>query len=505
MSQGEVLVFENGVVRTLDPESPRLADWVLVEGGRVRRVGSGEPYARSEARRIDLGGRALIPAFTDAHVHLTWIATSFMGPDLSWTEDPEEVALGVGRWEEKGRGPGGEWIVGSGFDESTWTEKRLPTRRELDAAVKNRPVLVKRVCGHVGVVNSQALKDLPPGAHTDRESGRIAETDLWALNDRLRPGPAELAEILPRVVDRLHSHGITAVHDVTSAEMFRALQIGRARWTLPVRVSCSLPADKLASLRACGMQSGLGDATLRILGIKVFVDGSLGARTAFLREPYTDDAATRGAALYTPDVLAALVEDADAAGLQLMIHAIGDAGLERVLDVVGTRFANGNPLRHRLEHVEVTPPDLVHRLVASGLYACVQPNFVGRWSQPGGMNEQRLGARLAHCNAYRTLLRAGVPLSFGSDCMPLGPMEGLRAAVQHPDPAQGLSPLEAVGLYTAASAFVVGAEKRHGRIRPGMSADFAVLSEDPATPEGIANARVEATYFEGRRVYSREG
>ena len=492
-------LFENGVVRTLDPANP-IGSWVLVEGGKVLRVGRGQALVASHVERFDLGGRTLVPGFTDAHVHLTWMATSFMGPDLSGSENVESVLAAVRAWQGEGRGEDGAWIAGDGFDESTWTDKRLPTRHEIDAVEKGRPVLIRRVCGHVGVLNSQALARVVPGPHTNADTGRIAETDLWALNDRLRPSPEQLVRVLPQVFALLHAHGITAVHDVISAEMLRALQMQRNRGLLPLRVSCSLPADRLEALRSCGLQSGFGDEWLEVLGIKVFVDGSLGARTAWLREPYSDDPTTRGTPLYTQEALAALFAAGDAVGAQLMIHAIGDAALERVLDCMPPHIAADNPLRHRLEHVEVTPPDLLQRLAVSGLHACVQPNFAGRWSQPGGMNEQRLGPRMPHCNAYRALADAGVPLGFGSDCMPLGALDGLRAAVRHPDAAQRLDPLQALDLYTRAAAFLRRAETVHGQIRPGLAADFALLSHDPGTEAGIAGARVEATFLAGARV-----
>jgi predicted amidohydrolase YtcJ len=500
----ERTLFSHGTVHTLDAAAPQ-ASWVLVESGRVLQVGRGEPMAGSAVRHVDLGGRTLVPGFTDAHVHLTWIATSFLGPDLTAASGVTEVLDAVERWQGGGRGPQGDWIVGDGFDETPWKEKRLPSRDELDAIEPRRPVLVKRVCGHIGVVNSKALEALPPGAHTDRDSGRIAETDLWSLNDRLRPGPGDLQAVLPRIVETLQAHGITAVHDVTSTEMLQALQAQNRAGRFDMRVTCSLPADQLAALESSGVQCGLGDARLRVLGIKVFVDGSLGAHTAFLRQPYSDAPKTRGVALYSLQDLEQLLERGERAGLQLMVHAIGDAALELLLDCFPTRVGRGNSLRHRLEHIEVTPPDLVQRLAASGLWACVQPNFAGRWSQPGGMNEQRLGKRLAHCNAYRTLHEAGVPFGFGSDCMPLGPLFGLQSAVEHPDVAQRLDPATALAAYTKEAAHLVHAETEHGQIRPGMAADFAVLSADPLTEGPWPDVRVDATIVAGRPVFVRPG
>jgi predicted amidohydrolase YtcJ len=499
-SVADQLLIHNGIVRTLDPAGPE-ARWVLVEDGVIRRAGNGEPLVTDGVRRFDLQGRVLVPGFCDAHVHLTWIATALLGPDVSGSESVDDLLSKLAAWQGGGRGPADAWIVGDGFDESTWGEKRLPRRSDIDRVEKSRPVLVKRVCGHVGVLNSAALAAVEAGPHTDQASGRIAESDLWALNDRLRPDAQRLAQVLPQVFARLHEHGVTAVHDVTSPEMLRALQIANAKNPLPLRVSCALPVTHLEALKSCGVAAGMGDSRLRLLGVKIFVDGSLGAHTAYLREPYADEPTTSGTPLHAPEELDAFARAANEAGLQLMIHAIGDAALERVLDAVRPHVEPGNGARHRLEHVELTPPDLVARLAESGLYACVQPNFAGRWSQPGGMNEQRLGARLEHCNVYRTLLDAGIPLAFGSDCMPLGPLYGLQSAVRHPIAEQSIEPTTALALYTQKAAALVQGESRFGAIRSGMNADLAVLSSDPTDAEALARAQVAATFVAGRLLY----
>jgi predicted amidohydrolase YtcJ len=344
-----------------------------------------------------------------------------------------------------------------------------------------------------------------PGSHTEPGSGRIAEDDLYGVNDLLRPTASELSRSLPSVAATLLAHGITAVHDVLSLEMLVALRETGSRFA--IRTSGSIPARNLSSsstglLQAPGLDDWPLDRTevgLRVLGVKIFVDGSLGARTAYLREPYTDLGSTRGVALYERSELATLVRRVDEAGLQLMVHAIGDAALDLALDVLEPVATGGNPQRHRLEHIEVTPPALVERLARSGLQACVQPNFAGRWSGPGGMNQQRLGPRLAYCNAYRTLRAAGVPLAFGSDCMPLGSLYGLRSAVEHPLPAERLDASSALELYTAASAALTHAEHSFGRIAPGLLADLAVLSHDPITA-GWEGLRVETAFLGGSEI-----
>lgn len=517
MTAGRATLFSGGRVHQGAGKSP--AGWALVEGGRVREVGYGVPPVIPEATAWDLQGGALVPAFCDAHLHLAWIATSFLGCDLSAAESVEEVLAALAAWQGPGRGARDEWLVGYGFDDSAWVVSRLPTRRELDTVAGTRPVLVQRVCGHVGVVNSAGLARLAPGPHTDAATGRLAEDDLYAANDLLRPTVDLLAAALPRVASTLHQHGITAVQDVSSPEMLAALQ---QAGELGVHVACAMPTRYLrepgpgrrttpGDPGAFFAARGLNDVPVgapdnpRVMGLKLFLDGSLGARTAFLREGYADAPATRGAPLYVAKELAALTARADAAGLQLMVHAIGDAALDLALDVLTPLASGGNPLRHRIEHAEVTPPDLVQRLAASGVRVCVQPNFAGRWSGPGELNEQRLGARLAHCNAYGTLHRAGVPLAFGSDCMPLGPLYGVRSAVLHPLAAERLGPGVAIDLYTTRSRELVLGDEEAPGIAPGARADLVVLQPDPLADPDWDRVRVTATFAGGRPVHTVEG
>jgi hypothetical protein len=265
-----------------------------------------------------------------------------------------------------------------------------------------------------------------------------------------------------------------------------------------VRVSYSVPAANRAALNGWQREE---DATrrLRFLGLKIWSDGSLGAHTAHLREVYADAPETRGKSLYETDVLRGVFRDAHEQGWQLMVHAIGDTALDEVIGELQPLCADGNALHHRLEHIEVTPPDLVARLGSCGAWGCVQPNFARRWSQPDGMNEQRLGPeRLKHCNVYRSLLDAGMRLAFGSDCMPLGPLYGIQAAVHHPLPEQRLTPEQALRFYCATPAVMNFGPTGMGTLQPGQPADLVVLDGDPFALDG---ATCVATMVEGRFVW----
>ncbi len=508
------MLFVNGTIETGDEP----ATWAWVEDGLVRALGAGAPPG-CDAPMIDLAGATLAPGFIDAHVHLSWLATALLGPDLSPCPDAGSVLDAVRTWRGPGRGARGEWIVGTGFDESPWRDQRLPTRDDLDRVERERPVLLQRVCGHIGIANSAALARTKPGPHTDLTTGRLAEDDLYVLNDQVRPGADELAAVLPDVFALLHRHGITAVHDVSAPEMVHALARQDRASAKRVRVTCAVPARYLTAAprdaapardaAAFFATRGLSDLPLggtnelfEVVGVKLFLDGSLGARTALLRAPYSDAATTRGTALYESPTLVELARDVDGAALQLMVHAIGDAALDQALGALEPVARDGNPRRHRLEHVEVTPPDLVQRLAQSGLWVCAQPNFAGRWSIPGGMNEQRLGARLQHCNAYRTLHAAGIPLAFGSDCMPLSPLYGLRSAVWHPLESERLLPGLALALYTGAAAHLTGSAAR-GTIGVGSVADLVVLAPrlEAAIAAATSQSNVARTFVAGRQVF----
>jgi predicted amidohydrolase YtcJ len=490
-------LLHNGTVFTADRQHPR-ATWLRLDAGRVVDVGSGQAPIQAGDSVIDLQGRTLTPGFCDAHTHLTWIALGLMGPDLAQTTGVDDVLAAMRAWTGPGRGPERAWVVGDGFDETTWKDRRLPTRQELDSLGNDRPRLIKRVCGHVGVGNSLALDAVPDGPHTDRASGRIAEDDLWALNDRLRPDRQALHDVWPRVQEVLHAHGVTSVHDVGSLQLMQALEQVESRGDLDVRVSYSIPAANRASLDGRQREA---DATrrLRFLGLKVWTDGSLGAHTAHLRQVYADAPETSGKALYETDVLRGVFRDAHEQGWQLMVHAIGDAALDEVVGELQPLCADGNPLHHRLEHIEVTPPDLVARLATSGAWGCVQPNFARRWSQPDGMNEQRLGReRLQYCNVYRSLMDAGMSLAFGSDCMPLGPLYGLLGATQHPLQEQRLTAEQALRFYCATPAEMNFASAGMGTLQAGQPADLVVLEGDFAAEGAVC----VATMVDGRFVWA---
>ena len=244
---------------------------------------------------------------------------------------------------------------------------------------------------------------------------------------------------------------------------------------------------------------------VRLVGIKAFLDGSLGARTAALGEPYADDPAdpdNRGMLLYTDDQLRALVREAESRDLPLFLHAIGDRAVGAALDAFAEEAAKGNPLRHRIEHLEYATSEQLDRMKELGVVASMQPNFIVQWGGLGRMNEARLGPeRSRRLEAIRDVWGRGIPLAFGSDCMPFGPLYGLQGAVHHPAEEQQLPPVVALRAYTQGSAWAAGVEDHMGSIEVGKLADMALLDADIEHAEDLRTVKVVATILGGLMVH----
>jgi len=260
------------------------------------------------------------------------------------------------------------------------------------------------------------------------------------------------------------------------------------------------------SLAAAGILSGLGDEWLRIGAVKIFSDGSLGAFTAALDAPYTGHPEERGMLIHPPSELRTILESAHRAGLQTATHAIGDAAVRLVVDTLA-EIQEDYPrpsLRHRIEHYELPDDEVLRRTKQAGIVASCQPNFIGQWSGPQDVYENRLGpSRMAMNNPFRRILRRGIPLCFGSDGMPYGPLFGIHWAVNGFFEDQRITAEQAFRAYTAGGAFASFEETLKGTLEPGKLADFVVLGDDPfRDPTSIKDCRVRETWIGGSRVFS---
>ncbi len=504
-------IFINGKVWTVDSAKPE-AQAIAVWHGRILKVGTDaevKQLAGTATKVFDLGGRRVIPGVYDSHVHFLAGGLSLSRVDLKDAKDEAEFGKRLAEFDRTT--PRDRWIVGGQWDHDRTFAGKLPTAAMLDKYVKDRPVFIRRYDGHMGVANSAALKlagvtaeikDVPGGVIDRLPDGKtpsgILRDNAMSLVDRLIPEPAE-DEILEAVLAAQKyaaEVGVTSVQDMdgsaseTHRRLFRVLQKLSREGKLTCRIDLRWPIGAHKELATLGAQANFGGDFLRIGGVKGFMDGSLGSSTAKMFEPYDSDAKTTGVYVTEPDTMRALVRSADAAGLNVCVHAIGDKANAVLLDIF-TEVAKQNGTkerRFRIEHVQHLRPADYPRFKELGVVASMQPYHViddGRWA------EGRIGAkRCASSYAFRSLLDNGAKLAFGSDwpVAPLDPIPGIDAAVnrrtlggKHPDgwfPEQRITVAEAVEAYTLGSAFGGFQEKEKGSLAAGKFADFVVLSRD---------------------------
>ncbi|TPW04208.1 MAG: tim-barrel fold metal-dependent hydrolase, partial [bacterium] len=299
-------------------------------------------------------------------------------------------------------------LLGEGWDESAWSDPAFPTRRDLDAIDAARPMVVRRICGHLSVANSAALRHFPPGPDVERETGILLEEASMGIARIFPPTDAELDEALEAAGRSYGSMGVTQVHDMSLPGHLRAFERADSRGSLTLSIAAILPASHLDELLSSGLGAGWHRGTVRLRGIKFFSDGSLGARTAALLEGYSDRPAESGALLLGFEALAGDIARAEEGGVPLCLHAIGD----RAVTMVVAAFEKGlsgreSRLGHRIEHLEMVDPEALASMARLGVEASMQPNFIGNWGLAGGPRPgfawswDRTACRPACCPGWR--------------------------------------------------------------------------------------------------------
>ncbi|WP_371614879.1 amidohydrolase [Streptomyces sp. NBC_00454] len=460
------------------PADP-FATAMVVERGHIAWVGSegaADAFAQGVDEVVDLDGALVTPAFTDAHVHTTSAGLALTGLDLSGAASLPE-ALAQVRAYALAR-PADRVLLGHGWDAARWPERRAPRRRELDEATGGRPLYLSRIDAHSAVVTT-ALLDLVPGVPAEQaDDDEPLTRDAHHLVRRAAFGaltPAQRAEAQRAALDRAASLGIGSVHecggpDISSAEDFTAL-LELARTHPGPRVFGYWADRDLDRAKALGAVGAAGD---------LFVDGALGSHTACLHAPYADAAHT-GTGYLDARAVAEHVAACTEAGLQAGFHAIGDAAITAVVEGVRAAaekvgLARVRAARHRVEHAEMMTPATIAAFADLGLTASVQPAFDALWGGEEGMYADRLGAERARTlNPYAALLKAGVPLAFGSDApvTPLDPWGTVRAAAFHRTPAHRVSVRAAFAAHTRGGWRAMGRDDA-GILVPGAPADYAV-------------------------------
>ena len=523
------LLLLHGDIHTMDPLLPR-ARAIALRAGRVVAVGSEEQAIAAlgaRPRRIDLGGRCVIPGLTDSHLHFRWYAESLRAVDVEAPTLAEAMSRIKARAEVT---PPGAWITGSGWNHNVWGSGALPTLAPLDAVAPRNPVALKAKSGHALWANSVALRLAGIRLDTaDPEGGKIAHgTDgtpsgilLENAMDLVQsiipvPSAAECADMMVAAQAAAHRVGLTGIHDFDGTLAFHAFQILEARGELTLRVVKGIPHEKLDAAIAWGVRTGFGSERIVTGAVKMFADGALGPMTAAMIAPYENTWAT-GISTLTEEQARADVARANRAGIACAIHAIGDAACHMVLNAfqaaAGTAAPGALPIRNRIEHAQLLHPDDLPRLARLGVIASMQPLHA---TSDMLIAERHWGSRCAGAYAWKSLLDSGADLCFGSDC-PVespNPLAGIHAAVTRrrddgspgPEgwrPEQRLSVEQAVRAYTTGAAHAGGRDQDAGCLSPGRYADLVVLDRDifRVDPHELRDAAVAMTIAGGVVVY----
>ncbi len=493
---------------------------IIVKDNVVEAIGGGElltRYGKLLDRIIDVGGRTLLPGIIDAHMHLLGTLQTREYVDLrncrSIDELKHRIKLHVRRVGS------GKWIIGRGWDQSLFRERRFPTRWDLDEVAPDNPVLIIRVCGHVGIANSKALRVAgisrdtpnPEGGVIDRDergepTGILYEKALDLVVKCIpKPSTEELCRNLYNLMLDFVEYGITCVHTMSADRyLVKALAKLASEKNLPIRVRMYLREDEFDLLYR--QYKGFGNEFFKVVGVKIFADGSLGGWTAALREPYSDNPSTSGTLTITESSLRYWLSRALNEQFQVAVHAIGDRALELVLRVAETIEASKDMLR--IEHASLTPPDIIEKLQKVKPIIVVQPHFlVSDW-----WVESRLGNRARYVYAYRTLLSAGLELAGSSDSPvePYNPWLGISAAMTRANLAciskdEALTLDQAISIYTQGSAKASKEYGVLGCIEPGCLADFIILEDDikVMNPYDVSAVRLHMTVIDGKVMYKK--
>lgn len=535
------LIFYNGIVHTMaDDAAETKVSAVAVSGNLIQAVGGDEEIlklAEENCRIINLHGKCLVPGFQDSHCHLLLTGQGFGYLDLRGVRSAEEMIEAGQAYIKEHQIPEGAWVLGDGFDHNRFSEPVLPDIRVVDAISTRHPILIQRVCGHVGTANTMAFQRVGFDAHTSFPGGVIdldargeitgvlREVALDQFKMRIpKPDVPALKEAIVDAARHVNQYGVTSVHtdDLEGGALEDILcayheleQEGRLNVRVWEEVQAARP-EVLKRFLDRGLRTGDGSDYFKIGNIKLILDGSLGARTASLRADYSDDPGNRGIAVYTQPELNEVVLTAHKAGMQVACHAIGDRAVEQSVAAFEQAYrSDGKDLRNRVVHCQFADDELIRRMAASRIGADIQPGFV---ISDYPLTASRLGEREPWGYRWKSLLKAGVHMGAGSD----GPVEsyspvlGIYHAVRRTDgemmpedgwhPEEKLTAKEGLYLYTRGGSYLSFEEDRKGQVKAGFLADLAVLSADilDVPDERIRDIQVEMTVLGGRIVYHRQ-
>ena len=521
----------NGLTLDKDGQVIRFSGLQLSLDGRVTKLllARDKRPERPDWRQ-DMKGRVLLPGFVDAHGHMMELGFRALELDLSQTKSLDEAKARIAAYAAAN--PDKKWILGGGWNQESWGLGRFPTAADLDAVVSDRPVFLSRADGHASWANSAAMKlagvtlksTAPAGGRIEKAGGQPSGVFVDAaqqLIDKVIPQPTgkDRNGAFLKAQSILLGDGITAVADMgtTLDEWLTYRRMGDTD-ALRIRImSYGSGVDTAVQIGATGPTPWLYNGRLRLVGVKLYADGALGSRGAWLKAPYSDAPAQSGSGFMSDDVIRNLMSRAAMDHYQVAVHAIGDKANAQVLDAIDELSATyDGDRRWRIEHAQIVDPVDLPRFAKHGIIASMQPTHA---TSDRTMAEARLGPdRLTGAYAWNTMLKNGVPLAFGSD-FPVespDPFAGWAAAFTRSDangePYGGWRPEERVTREQAWAAFTSGgayagfAEREFGRLAPGQYADFIIVDRDPtlASPTELRGTKVEETWVGGVRVFERK-
>jgi hypothetical protein len=517
-----LFINANGIQSDKTGKLERFEGLLVGDDGKVKAVlrkGEKRPAAENV---VDLGGKTMMPGLIDAHGHIMGLGFAVIQLDLTGTKSIEDFKERLRKYAADN--PGNGWIIGRGWNQELWPVKTFPTAADLDAVVSDRPVWLGRVDGHAAVGNSAALRAAGVTAETKSPEGGRIENGLFVdaampLVESKIPAPDDATQdrAFAAAQDAMLRVGLVGAADMGTGKgdwdtIRRAGEAGK----LKVRIFSYAGAPENWRAINGGKPTGwmYGDR-LKLVGTKLYADGALGSRGAYLKAPYHDKPDTRGLSLIGDAELLAQANEVAKGDGQLAIHAIGDAANNQVIGTFETLTKRyGKSRRWRIEHLQIADPKDLSRLKPAGIIASMQPTHQ---TSDRLMAEARLGPnRLGGAYAWQTISKMGVPLAFGSD-FPVespDPFPGLSAAISRQDPSGqppgGWRPQQRVSLGQAIHGFTVGAafagfaETRMGGLAPGKWADFIIVDRDPAAvdPQKLAKTVVLETWIAGKREFS---
>jgi len=527
------LVILNANIVTLDPAAPH-CQATAIKFGRIAALGTTsdiKKIATAETSMLDLAGKTVLPGFIDTHVHLDDFGLTLRTLNLEQTTSVDEVRRLLA--ERVKATPKSKWVMGRGWNETRLREKRLLTRWDLDEVSPENPVYLHHYTCHATLLNSKGLEVSGIDRHTKPPAGGWIDVDASGeptgflrsnarfmapvgLNGvRPRPDLGTLREAIMIGVAEAVKYGLTGIH-VPSADHdeIKVTQELAEEGKLPLRITLLPKVELLDHILQLGIHSGLGDEMLRIGAIKIFSDGSLIAKTAAMKEPFEGEPNNLGI-LNDKEVFTKQIIEANRAGMQIAVHAVGDRAIEEVLEAYEKALKDTprSDHRHRIEHGSIVPKTLRNKAKRLGVVISTQPELVTR--NGDGFDASLGEKRMRYTYPIRSLLEEGVVVSGSSDC-PLtycNPLKGIWSAVSRESENTGrvITPDEkvtidqAIRMYTVNAAYIGFDENFRGTIEEGKLADFTVLSKDPyvVNTDDLKNIVVEMTIVDGKVVYTR--